>query len=100
MPAPATPLRIPEHVLFCRTGEEAVLLDQQSGLYYGLDAVGTRIWELVAAGRRPEELPAVLEEEFAAERGRLEADVTAFLDELAGRGLLSPAEGSPDAGPR
>ena len=32
-------------------GSEIVLLDLTSGTYFGLDAVGARIWQLIAAGQ-------------------------------------------------
>ena len=48
---------IPEDVVHRMVGDEAVLLQLDSGVYYGLDPVGSRIWELLEgevrrAGRR------------------------------------------------
>ena len=39
---------VPEDVLFNDVGGEAVLLNLETGQYYGLDEVGTRMWSLLA----------------------------------------------------
>ena len=38
-------VRIPEDVVHREVGGETVLVNLQSGFYYGLDPVGTFIWE-------------------------------------------------------
>ena len=40
----------------CSLGEEAAILHMGSGVYYGLDPVGARIWNLVQQPRSVEEL--------------------------------------------
>jgi hypothetical protein len=54
---------------------------------FSLNEVGARCWEL-ADGRTYEELIDLLLNEFEVERTQLESDVTGFLTQLAGRGLL------------
>ncbi|MBT6210629.1 MAG: PqqD family protein [Woeseia sp.] len=46
-----TQLSIPPQVMSRLVGDETVLLDLASGMYFGLDGVGKRIWESVAEGR-------------------------------------------------
>ena len=48
-------LTIPEQVIFRQMGDEMVLLDLESGLYFGVDGVGQRIWETFVEGRNLEE---------------------------------------------
>ena len=40
--------RIPEDVVSREVGGEAVLLNLATGTYFGLDGVGTEIWNLLA----------------------------------------------------
>ena len=45
-----TKLSIPSQVMSRLVGNETVLLDLSSGIYFGLDGVGKRIWVSVAEG--------------------------------------------------
>src|SRR6478672_7523945 len=56
-------------------GDEAVILGLADGVYYGLDAVGARVWSLLAEPRRVTEIVAVVTEEFDVGRERCEHDV-------------------------
>lgn len=73
-------------------GGHTVLLDYAGGQYYGLDEVGTRIWELVREGSTLGAIVDRLEAEYDAPRDVLEADASALLAELAARRLVR-AEG-------
>lgn len=76
-------------VLFQDVGGEAVLLDMASEHYFGLDPVGTRIWDLL--GEDPS-LQAVFERlctEFEAEPERIATDLLALVDQLAEAGLVT-----------
>lgn len=67
---------------------EAVILDVQSGTYYGLDEVGTRIWQLV---QQPISLGNILEtllSEYEVEPDRCERDLCRYIDDLVGKGLI------------
>ena len=73
-------------------GAEQVLLDLRQGMYYGLEEVGARIWQLL---QRPTTVPALcaaLIAEYDVEPARCERDVVALLGELAGRGLVEIRE--------
>src|SRR5205085_8177379 len=68
-------LLIPVHVMARQLGAETVLLDVAKGGYFGLDEVGTRIWQLVGEGRTLGEIQAQLCEEYEADAGRIQADL-------------------------
>jgi len=72
----------------CNVSDEAVLLDTEAGLYFGLDPVGARIWAHITAGLSMHEICSQLEEEFEVARGHLESDVAALLSDLAARRLI------------
>ena len=88
-----TPARveIPDHVMVRQLGEECVMLDLASGTYFGLDAVGARVWQLLGEGRSVAEAGAAIAQEYEVERAQAEEDVGRLVKELAANGLLVAA---------
>ena len=82
-------LTIPQQVIFRQMGDEMVVLDLESGLYFGVDGVGQRIWETFAEGRNLEEAVAVVVAEYEVDQVQAQADVIAFVSDLVDRGLLT-----------
>ena len=68
-------------------GGEVAILDLDSGIYYGLDEVGARIWELVQEPTAVEEVLATVVGEYDVELVRAERDVLALLQRLVDEGL-------------
>jgi Coenzyme PQQ synthesis protein D (PqqD) len=56
-------------------------------MYYGLNEVGARIWELVQEPRKVEEIQAVILDEYEVDPASGKRDVLALLQQLADRGL-------------
>lgn len=75
-------------------GDEAVLLDSNSGRYYGLNELGARIFELIRTPTRVDEVKGKLLEEYRVEESKLEADLTAFLQGMEQRNLIEVQNGS------
>src|ERR1019366_6323652 len=67
---------------------EAVILGMRDGVYYGLDPVGARIWELVQAPRAIYEVARTIATEYDVSRERALADLLALAGQLMERGLL------------
>jgi hypothetical protein len=67
------------------------------GEYYGLDAVGARVWTLLATPQRVSELVSAVTREFDVRADECERDVLALLDELAERRLVRELTGEGDA---
>jgi hypothetical protein len=80
-------------------GDETVILGLLDGVYYGLDAVGARVWALLTTRRRVSELVAAVAAEFEVTTDRCERDVLALLEELAARGLVQESTGDDAAVP-
>lgn len=74
---------------------EAVILNLESGTYFGLDLVGTRIWALLQKNASLRETFATLEQEYEVAPNRLEEDLLRLVKELYTKGLLrmAPFEG-------
>lgn len=70
-------------------GDETVLLSPQTGTYYGLNSVGQRILELVRTPHALEDVVSALAKEYEVERGTLERDVMAFVQDLVKHKLVS-----------
>src|SRR4051812_31261034 len=77
-----------EHVMSAAEGDRTVLLDPVQGEYFGLDEVGTRIWELLPAHPTAAGLADRLFDEYDAPRQTLAADAARLLGELAARKLV------------
>jgi len=78
-------------VMFNRVGDEVVLLDLDSGTYFGLDAVGGRIWDLLTGAATVGETIETMLAEYEVERGLLERDVLRLVNELEEKGLIRAA---------
>ncbi|WP_086617556.1 PqqD family protein [Erythrobacter tepidarius] len=70
---------------------EMVLLDLASGLYFGLDPVGSRIWECLSESSCTlTKVCDVIEAEYDAPRARIEEDILALAAQLTDKGLITP----------
>ncbi|HMR10061.1 MAG TPA: PqqD family protein [Polyangiaceae bacterium] len=72
----------------CTVSDEVVILHLDDGAYYGLNQVGTRVWELLQEPRRLDEIVMAVVSEFDVSRSACEADIRGLLKELGERGLL------------
>jgi hypothetical protein len=77
-----------DSVVFERVQQELVLLDVDSGTYYGLNEVGARLWDLLARGIDKEEALTKLLDEYNTTRDQLEHDVDRLIAELQNKRLL------------
>jgi len=72
-----------------KVGGETVLLDLESGTYFGLNAVGSFIWALIE--KEPRSLASLAEAvaaDFDVTRDEALRDITALAQSLAEHGLL------------
>lgn len=83
-----TRLTIPEAVLFRELDGEAVLLEMSTGKYYGLNQVGTRIWQLLLQHGEVEAVRRALLDEYEVAGDRLRAELLHFIEVLSFRGLI------------
>ena len=83
-----TQLTIPPHVLSRLVGEETVLLNLESGIYFGLDGVGKFIWDSVSDGKSLAETVGSIVAEYKIGEDQATTDVVDFTATLVERGLL------------
>jgi hypothetical protein len=82
---------VPTHVMARQVGEDCVMLDLANGTYFGLDAIGARVWRLLGEGRSLQEVCDALVAEYDVTAAQAEADVTSLVAELAAHGLVDAA---------
>lgn len=75
-----------------RVGDEMVLLDPETGIYYGLNAVGAGIWELLGTRISLEEVVSALTRDYDVLSEDCCRDVLRIAGELVERGLAVALE--------
>ena len=76
-------------------GGETAILDLKAGMYYGLDDVGTRVWDLVQEPSNVGDIRDRLLEEYDVAPERCERDLLALLQRLADEGLIETQDAAP-----
>jgi hypothetical protein len=80
--------------LSCDLQGETAILQVREGVYYGLDGVGTRVWELIQQPIRVRDLCDRLVAEFEVERAQCEVDLLRLVGELDAAGLIRIEDGA------
>ena len=85
-------VRVSEDIVVREIDGELVLLDLASGQYFGLDPVGTRVWQLLAENPSLGDAFDRLLDEFDVDAATLQQDLLTLVDALAANGLVAPRE--------
>ena len=78
----------------CDLAGEAAILNVKSGVYYGLDPVGARIWSLIQEPRAVEEIQRAITGEYDVEPDRCSRDLFSLLEKLLAEGLIEVKDAS------
>ena len=76
-------------------GGEKAILDLKAGMYYGLDGVGARVWDLIQEPRNVGDIRDFLLDEYDVAPERCERDLLALLQRLADEGLIEVRHEAP-----
>jgi len=82
---------IPESVVFRDLGGETVVLNLETGLYFGLDEVGTEVWNDLRGGSTLQQSFDRLRGEYDVPADTLRSDILRFVNHMASKGLVQPA---------
>jgi hypothetical protein len=96
-----TVVAVTDHVS-CDLDGEVFILHLPDGQYYGLNAVGTRVWKMIQAPIAASIVRDTLLAEYNVEAGLCEKDLLVLFRDLYERGLIEvkqPGESSADARP-
>jgi len=72
----------------CPLGQESAILNLKNSVYYGMDSVGTRVWNLLQQPRSVEELRNTLVSEYEVDSDRCEKDLLSLLQKMRNEGLI------------
>ena len=82
-------VQVNEDAVFRELDGEAVILNLETGIYFGLNETGTRIWNLIVEHGSLQSVLDVMAEEYDAPRTSLENDVLQLAAKLCEKGLVS-----------
>ena len=80
-------------VLSSKIDEEVILMSFEADSYFGIDPVGSHIWELLS--KQPatiNELVQILVEEYEVDEQTCRKDVQTFIDDMYARKLIEQAD--------
>jgi hypothetical protein len=83
-----------ETQISCSLANEVVVLHLEDGVYYGLNPVASRVWELVQQPRTVEEVRNTLLSEYEIEEPACTRDLLALLDQLMRWKLVEVKDGN------
>jgi Coenzyme PQQ synthesis protein D (PqqD) len=83
-------MKLNPDVVFRDLDGEAVILDLGSGTYFGLNQVGTRVWQLISEGSDESHIVDSIASEYDGDRATIAADVSRLLNDLRARRLIVP----------
>ena len=81
-------VRISADVLSQDVSGETVLLDLNSENYFGMEGVGTRLWQLLKEHGDLSKIYNVLLQEYEIDEKQLETDLDAIMNELVDAGII------------
>jgi hypothetical protein len=83
-----TRVSVPADVLVQELEGESILLNVASGRYYGLDEVGSRMWQAVTSAGCLQAAHESLLAEYDVDADRLQRDLQQLVETLVEHGLL------------
>ena len=87
---PSSKITISPNVVSRAVGDETVILDLESGTYFGiLTPIGARVWQMMEEDKTLSEICDVMVDEYDVSRETLEQDAVRLASELAAKRLIS-----------
>jgi hypothetical protein len=83
----STVKRIPDQ-LSCDLSGKAVILNLNSGMYYGIDEIGALIWTTLEEPRSVEYLREIILRGYPVDKETCNRDMMAFLADMQSAGLI------------
>ncbi|MCB2063017.1 MAG: PqqD family protein [Novosphingobium sp.] len=84
---PLENLQLSDDVVARELSGELMLLDLASGKYFGLNAVGARLWQLLEEGQNTAQAREIMLDEFDVTPERLDGDLADLIGQLVDAGL-------------
>lgn len=81
-----------KEIAYRKIGDEYFILTPHDSTLHNVKGAGVRIIELLDEGKSEDEVLRLLQEEYDAPAAEIEADLAAFLTELAEKGIVASNE--------
>lgn len=81
--------RVSDDAIANPVGDETVILHLGNGTYYGLDTIGSILWEGLKGGRLPSEVCSDILEQYDVDEDTVHTDIRRFLGELHDNELVT-----------
>ena len=82
-------IQIGSHIAHSEVSGETVILNLSTGTYFGLDEIGTRMWNLLAEHGSTDSMIRTLLDEYEVGDEQLRADIDELLNSLKAHGLVT-----------
>lgn len=89
---PSSKLKTSKEVLSREIEGETVLLNVETGIYFGLDATGTAVWNALQKKNRFGDIMKAVQDQFEVDPKTCREDLTRFISSLEKHGLLQVHE--------
>jgi hypothetical protein len=84
----ASRVSVPSDVFMREVAGESVILNLNTEIYFGLDEVGTRMWQVLIETETLQHAYEILLDEYDVEPDILRNDLIGLVEELASHGLI------------
>ena len=78
-----------QEMLTSNIGDEIVMMSIENSAYYGLDPIGSKIWEMITEPIQVSDLCAQLMQRFEVSEQDCQRDVLNFLNQMRNEDLLT-----------
>lgn len=76
-------------------GDESIILELNEGIYYGLNSIGTRVWELLQSPRSISQISDAICQDYDVGIDVCMKDVAALVADLQARTLVRQVDEAP-----
>ena len=83
---------VADDVVSCDLDGEAAILNLKDGVYYGLDPIGAKIWNLIQKPRVLNEIVEMIFSEYDVDKNRCKSDIFDLIEDLLDNGLVKVNE--------
>ena len=85
--------QVSQEVLSSKIDEEIILMSIKADSYFGIDPVGSQVWEIIS--KQPlttSEIVQLMMEDYEVDEETCRADVQAFIDSMYARKLIEKVD--------
>ena len=79
---------VADEVVSCDLDGEAAILDLKEGIYYGLDPIGAKIWNLIQEPIELREIIRIILDQYDVDKEQCKKDISELVVELLDNGLV------------